>query len=110
MADKWIEMLGQKLEQGDKLLNGYFAEHEGAKGWLALSQNRLFFIEESGGFLGKKYNLILDMPYAKIDKIATEGNLKITVSEIGGRSHTFESSGDIPAIEKKLKQLTVKKT
>ncbi|MFH0848833.1 MAG: hypothetical protein V1857_04970 [archaeon] len=113
MAEKLIPTVvhSARFEQGDWLRKGFNVGFGKAKGWLVLSDRKVFFVEESGRFLGKKYNVILDIPYAKIEKIAAEGFKAITVTETEGRSHTFDCEGESTIIQKALQQqMTAKKT
>lgn len=99
-----IEIANKRLEPGDKVEKNWPAQCDGRNGYIVLSKRKLLFIEEKG-FLRMTYNLILDIPYEKIDKITVEYPRKLTLTEEGGRRHNF-TSGYVSDIEESLKGLT----
>ncbi len=81
MSIKWLELAKQKLDPKDRVQRDYEVRFDGKTGWLVMSFRKLLFIKEKG-FLRKKYDLRLDLPYENIDNIVLERNqLVITDSE-----------------------------
>ena len=81
MSIKWLELAKQKLDPKDRVQRDYEVRFDGKTGWLVMSFRKLLFVEEKG-FLRKKYDLRLDLPYENIDNIVLERNqLVITDSE-----------------------------
>ena len=78
---KWLELAKQKLDPQDRVQGEYEVRFDGKTGWLVMSFRKVLFFEEKG-FLRKKYDLRLDLPYENIDNIALKKNqLVITDSE-----------------------------
>jgi hypothetical protein len=69
--EKWLEAALDRLDPDDVDERNYFVRCDGKRGYLVLSQRKLIFVEEKG-FLKKTYNVILDLPYEHIDRVAGE--------------------------------------
>ena len=81
MSKKCMELAKQKLDPQDRVQGEYEVRFDGKTGWLVMSFRKVLFFEEKG-FLSKKYDLRLDLPYENIDNIALKKNqLVITDSE-----------------------------
>ena len=102
IAPKWYEIAEKTLEEGDKIQKSFQGRLDGDGGYLCLSNKKLLFVHEEG-FLSKSYELILDLPKEKIEKISQDGKYKLDIVETEGKKHKFNSL-DIPAsvIEKAL--------
>ena len=85
MSIKWLDLAKQKLDPKDRIQREYQVQFDGKTGWLVMSFRKLLFVEERG-FLRKKYNLLLDLPYENIDNIALERN-QLVITDSENRKH-----------------------
>jgi len=77
----WFDLAKNRLDPGDQVQKSYFVRCDGKKGYIMMSNKKLFFVEENG-FLHKSYNLDLEIPYEKVGEITFEsGQLTLTDSE-----------------------------
>ena len=97
------------IEQGDEVQDSFAVKLDGVYGYLVLSNNKFMFVEEKG-FLHRKYFLMLDIPYEKINSITVDNHGKLTITEGEGKSYNFTSFDPlivpITVIESKFKELT----
>lgn len=75
---KWLELAKQKLDPKDRIQREYQVQFDGKTGWLVMSFRKLLFIKEKG-FLHKKYNILLDLPYENIDNLTLEKNQLVII-------------------------------
>ena len=108
IAPKWYGLAQKNLERGDKIQKTWSGEFDGGRGYLVMSNKKLMFIHEEG-FLSKKYDLVLDVPYDKINKINQEGRYELDLTETDGKKPYFENYDiGVSIIEKNLKELMSK--
>jgi hypothetical protein len=106
MSQKFVSVLKDKLEAKDEVQRSFPVSYDGKSGYIALSQMKVLFVEETGLF-SKNYNVIIDVPYTNVDAIATKGDRQLIISEKGSTTHSFTSNEVSPSvIEQYLKELT----
>lgn len=100
---KRVELAKKRLEPEDEIKLSWTGELEGKYGYLMMSGKKLLFVHESG-FLSKKYDLTLDLPYKKIVNVERVGRNKLILTEDEDRKHDFVSyEVPISRIEQNLK-------
>jgi hypothetical protein len=105
MAPKWRDMAERNLEKGDEIEKSYPAELQGQNGYILMSKKKLQFISEEG-FLRKSYDLMIDLPYERIEDISQGGKYELDIMDDEGKKHRFETGGLVASIpEKNLKEL-----
>jgi len=87
------------LEPTDEVQKNYSGSHNGQDGYVILSNRKLLFVSEKGIFK-KIYNLVLEVPYDKIDEIIRNGNALTLIEE--EKKHIFKT-GYADAIERSIK-------
>ena len=102
---KRIEMAKERLKPEDEIKFSWVGELDGKDGYLMMSNKKLVFVHESG-FLSKKYEVPLDLPYEKIANIEKVGRNKLVLTGAGEEKHSFVGR-DIPlsSVEGRLKEL-----
>ena len=90
IAPKWFEIAEKSLDEGDDIQKSFQGKLDGDRGYLCLSNKKLLFVHEEG-FLKKSYDLILDLPKEKVDKISHDGKYKLDITETEGKKHKFET-------------------
>lgn len=97
------------IEQGEEILDSYVVQSDGMYGYLLLLNNKFMFVEEKG-FLHKRYFLMLEIPYEKINSITVDNHGKLTVTGAEGHKYNFTSFDPlivpISMIENRFKELT----
>lgn len=100
--DKIVE---ESLGLEDKIQKSYQGRLGGVYGIMSMSKRKLIFITEKGAFR-KSYNLVLDLPYEKIDSLRTDGNFNLIIEDVEGLKRTFISSAPrISIVEKELREI-----
>ena len=89
-SPKWYDLAEKNIEQGDSIQKSYEGKLNGKTGYLILSNRKLLFVREEG-FLRKTYDLSLDLPYEKIDKISHEGRYELELTDVEGKKHDFKT-------------------
>ncbi len=94
----------------DKIQKSYPGELKGVNGIISMSKKKLLFISEKGLF-SKSYNLVLDLPYEKIQSLRTEGKHNLIIEDGEGLKHTFKSRElSISIVEKALSEIREQET
>jgi hypothetical protein len=98
-------MAEKRLGPEDKIKMSWAGELDGKNGFLMMSNKKLLFMQESG-FLSKKYDFPLDLPYDRIREIKPEGRNKLVLAETEDRKHSFVTY-DMPVsrVEQSLREL-----
>ena len=78
------------LEDGDDVQKTFYVGYDGNNGHLVLSKRKLQFVKESGLFR-KKYDMLLEIPYERIDKITPQGNYKLQISDFEHKEYSFDT-------------------
>lgn len=101
---KWYDLAEKELEGKDEIQKSYSGKFNDEGGYLILSNEKLLFVKEEG-FLRKNYELIQEMPYEKIGKIAHDDRYTMELTDVEGEKYEFETH-DIPVkiIEDNLKE------
>ena len=102
MTKKWIDIAEKTLKPGDEVQFTFNAAYDDQNGLVILSRKKLLFLNEKG-FFQKKYDLLLEVPYDKVEEVRRIGNILTLL--VGGKSHAFKS-GYASAIEQSIKDLT----
>ena len=111
MALKCREMAQKILAPGDSVKKTFEGKFDGSNGYLLMSNQRLLFFKEEGGFLNKAYNQKLDLPYDKIDKFIRNGSYQLDIVEVEGKKHEFRTLDiSIAVIQQSFEELVQKKT
>jgi len=98
------EIVEESLGPEDKTQRSYEGRLDRDFGILSMSKRKLIFITEKGIFR-KSYNMVLDLPYKKIESIRTEGKYNLII-ETEDLKHTFVSpSVRVPSAEETLREL-----
>jgi len=108
MAPKWMDIAERNLETGDEIEKTFPAELKDQYGYILMSNRKLQFVSEEG-FLRKSYDLLLDIPYERIEAISQGGKYELDITDKDGEKHRFitrDLTASIP--EKNLKELTKK--
>ena len=94
----------------DKIQKTYPGDLDGVYGSVSMSKKKLLFISEKGLF-SKSYNLVLDLPYEKIQSLRTEGKYNLIIEDVEGLKHTFKSRDlSISIVEKALSEIREQET
>jgi DNA-directed RNA polymerase subunit RPC12/RpoP len=93
VASKYIEFAEARLEKGDEVKRSFSGKFEGERGHLLMSKKKLLFVSEKG-FINKEYNLLLEIPYDKIDEVKKESDYKLELRDEEDTEHEFNA--DIP--------------
>ena len=101
MTSKWMDIAKKALEPADKVHQNYIAWYNDQNGYVVLSNRKLLFVSEKGLFK-KSYDLVLEVPYDKIDEIIRNGNALTLIEE--EKRHIFKT-GYASAIERSIKHL-----
>jgi hypothetical protein len=98
-------MAEKRLGPEDEIKMSWAGELDGKNGFLMMSNKKLLFMQESG-FLSKKYDFPLDLPYDRIREIKPEGRNKLVLAEAEDRKHSFVTY-DMPVsrVEQSLREL-----
>ena len=100
------KIIEESLRFEDKIQKTYEGKLDGSYGIILMSKKKLIFITEKGIFR-KHYNLVLVLPYKKINSLQLEGKYNLII-EAEDLKHTFISTGlRISIIEKALIELMV---
>jgi hypothetical protein len=94
----------KRLEPEDDVKLSWTGELEGQNGYLMMSSKKLLFVHESG-FLTKKYDFTLDLPYENIVNVERIGRNKLILTEAEDRKHNFVTyDAPLSRIENDLKE------
>ena len=105
--EKWREIVAKRLAAGDEVLKEYPGKLDGQEGHLALSKERVVFVNEKG-FLKKTYSVTLDVPINKIGKIERTKKYELEFIDDTGTPHKLSTVlTRVPSenIEESLKEL-----
>ena len=102
---KRLEMAKERLDSEDEIQRSWVGELDGRNGYLMMSNKKLVFVQESG-FLSKKVEVRLDLPYEKIANIEKVGKHKLVLTGAGDEKHSFEGR-EVPmsSVENSLREL-----
>lgn len=102
---KRLEMAKERLDSEDEIQRSWVGELDGRNGYLMMSNKKLVFVQESG-FLSKKVEVRLDLPYEKIANIEKVGKHKLVLTGAGDEKHSFEGR-EVPmlSVESSLREL-----
>lgn len=105
ISSKRIELVRNRLGPEDQIKMNWTGELDGKYGYLMLSNKKLIFVHESG-FLTKKYDFPLDLPYEKIVSVEEGGRHNLILTEAEDKKYNFVTY-DVPIsrIGKSLKDL-----
>jgi hypothetical protein len=100
-----MEIAKERLDPKDEVKFSWSGELDGKGGYLIMSNKKLVFVHESG-FLSKKYEVPLDLPYEKVANVERAGGNKIVLTGAGGEKHSFVGR-DVPmsSVEGSLRAL-----
>jgi len=74
MTQNWYKEAEKALKPGDAIQKSYPGYLDGESGYLIISNKRLMF-QTVKGFLSKKYNITMNVPFESISKVdVTKGN------------------------------------
>ncbi|MDH5201622.1 MAG: hypothetical protein OEW93_12095 [Candidatus Bathyarchaeota archaeon] len=98
-------MAEKRLGPEDEIKTSWAGELDGKNGFLMMSNKKLLFMQESG-FLSKKYDFPLDLPYDRIREIKPESRNKLVLADAEDRKHSFVTY-DMPVsrVEQSLRKL-----
>ena len=82
----WLSRFGILVDR----FAGRTGKLDGKRGYLMMSNQKLVFVHEEG-FIRKTYDLILDLPYAKIGKISPQGKYELEITDIDSVKHSFKT-------------------
>lgn len=104
-VSKRIELAKERLDPEDKIKFSWTGELDGKGGYLMMSNKKLVFVHESG-FLSKRYEVPLDLPYEKIANIEKVGSNKLVLTGAADEKHSFVGR-DVPLsrVEGSLREL-----
>ena len=102
MAPKWFEFAKENIDKEDEIKRSFPGKLDGESGHLIMSKKKLLFIHEEG-FLHKKFDVALELPYDKIGKVWHEGEYELDLTEKDGKKHVLKTP-EVPVknIEKYL--------
>ncbi len=99
------KIVEENLDLEDKIQKSYPGNLDGVYGSISMSKKKLLFISEKG-LLSKSYNLVLDLPYEKIESLRTEGKYNLIIADVEGLTHTFDSRElSISIVDKALREI-----
>ena len=102
---KLSDLANAGLEDGDDVKKTYYVRYDGNYGHLVLSKRKLQFVKESGLFR-KKYDMLFEIPYERIDKITPQGKNKLQIRDLEHKDYSFETIENSESIvESTLREL-----
>ena len=90
-----LETVGKELESGEQVLHQYRTIYEGHDGFLILSNRSIRFLEQKGLFRSK-FEVSIDMPYAKLMDTYACSSHQLTL-KTKDKEYYFVSVGNILA-------------
>lgn len=106
MGISLLDFVRDTLRSEDQVKKNYRALYNAKEGFLILSNKKLLFIEERG-FFRRSYNVILEMPYEKIEKMDVVASHRLELTDTDRKTYTIASFGEVTAstLEEDLKTL-----
>lgn len=101
---KRMELAKERLSSEDEIKYSWTGKLDGKDGYLMLSNKKLVFVHESG-FLSKKYDVPLDLPYERVVKIEREGRNKLVLTEAEDRRYNFVAHVPLSRVESSIRDL-----
>lgn len=101
-----LDSVRDTLEAEDQVKKNYRTLYNGKEAFLILSNKKLLVMGEQG-FFKKSYNVILEVPYKKIEKMEVVASHRLELTDTDGITHTIASFGEVTAatLEEDLKTL-----
>ncbi|MBL7168021.1 hypothetical protein ISS40_05050 [Candidatus Bathyarchaeota archaeon] len=104
MSSRWMIEVKKHIGVDDKVQETCEGQLHGETGQLVLTRRRILFVKEEGLFR-KKVLIPLELPYAKIKRVAADGSHKLLVYDINEIKHSFiVMETPAPKIESRLKE------
>jgi len=90
MSRKLYSLVKNRLDKKDKIRRVYQGVLDENSGYLILSNKKIMFVEVAG-FLKKRHNLILDLPYGEMYDISQTNKYELNFSDLKGKKHVFQN-------------------